>query len=202
MRKRFYWLSGVSFIFTLIALVYYQANRPPAVYVQNQQEYGAAQIGGDFELVDQHGKVRASKEFLGKFMLVYFGYSFCPDICPMALENITGALKLLQRDRDQVVPIFITIDPERDTVENLKLYASNFSPNVIMLSGAKDSIAKAMSAYKVYGKKNVKDATLIDHSTIIYLMDRNGKFLQHFPHTVEPSILARAIEGHLSPIKK
>ncbi|MCE3230600.1 MAG: hypothetical protein K0R52_528 [Alphaproteobacteria bacterium] len=178
-------------------LIYYQLDRQPDVSVQDRPGQGISQIGGDFVLTDQHGMNRSTTEFHGKYQLIYFGYSFCPDICPLGLQNISGALTALGRDLEEVVPIFVTVDPERDTVENLKIYASNFHPKFIMLTGTPQEINPVLKNYKVYAVKAKPDGTmadyLIDHSTIIYLMDRKGQFLKSFPHTTPPEELAKAI---------
>lgn len=184
-----------------VALVLYQLKNTPIAYVQDKPATGEAEIGGPFVLIDQYGKKRDSHEFKGKFMLIYFGYSFCPDICPTGLQNITGALELLKRDREQVIPIFVTVDPKRDTSDHLKIYASNFHPNFIMLTGTENEIKTVSKLYKVYAAKSEEGPSasdyLIDHSTLIYLMDRTGKFLEYFPHTISPEKLSQALQKHL-----
>jgi protein SCO1/2 len=187
-------------------LIYHQLKDPAAVTVLDRQGHGVPQIGGDFTLTDQHGLKRSTADFRGKYQLIYFGYSFCPDICPLGLQNMSGALKALGRDLDDVVPIFVTIDPERDTVENLKVYASNFHPKFIMLTGAPEEVAPVLKDYKVYAVKAKPDGTmadyLMDHSTLIYLMDRNGHFLKSFPHTMAPEDLAKAVTAILASEKR
>jgi protein SCO1/2 len=172
---------------------------------QESSTSSTVSIGGPFRLVDSQGIIRTDREFRGRYLLVYFGYTFCPDICPMALSNISQALPLLGRDRDQVVPIFITIDPERDTQSALRDYSSHFHPNIFMLTGTPASVMSAMKAYRVYGAKvvddkatdaqaaNANDDYLMDHSTLIHLMDRQGRFLRCFPHTTPGSVIADGI---------
>lgn len=184
-----------------ISIILYQLRNVPISYVQDKPSHGEAEIGGPFILTDQYGKKQGSQDFKGKFILIYFGYSFCPDICPTGLQNMTAALNLLKRDRESVVPIFVTVDPKRDTSEHLKIYASNFHPNFIMLTGTEDEIKSISKLYKVYAAKsdegpNAEDY-LIDHSTLIYLMDRNGKFLEYFPHSTPPEKLNGAIQKYL-----
>lgn len=196
-----YALFSLVFVCVGFWLIYHQVSSENAVVVQDKPSQGMAQIGGSFELTDHHGVVRNNKEFLGKYMLVYFGYSFCPDICPMGLQNITEALALLKRDREDVVPIFITIDPERDTPENLNLYASNFDPAFVMLSGSQEQLDPILKNYKVYAAKATPDGTmadyLMDHSTMIYLMGRDGQFIEFFPHSTEPEKIAAILQKHL-----
>ena len=192
-----------SVIFGLIGwgVIYYQMKKSqPVAMVASKSSTGQAQLGGPFELRDQHGRIRNNREFQGKYMLVYFGYSYCPDICPLGLQNMSDCLKQLKRDRAQVAPIFITVDPERDTPEQLKIYAQHFHPSFVMLSGNRRRVDKAIKGYKVYAAKVEDESSteyLVDHSTMIYLMDRQGNFLEAFPHTTEPGKLAKAIEKRL-----
>jgi len=187
-------------------LIYHQLGTSSTVIVQNHQGQGIPQIGGVFTLTDQHGIKRSTSEFHGTYQLIYFGYSFCPDICPLGLQNMSGALTALGRDIEAVQPLFVTIDPERDTVENLKIYASNFHPKFTMLTGTPQEIAPVLKSYKVYAAKAKPDGTmadyLIDHSTMIYLMGRKGQFLKSFPHTASPEELAKAITMLLAEEKK
>lgn len=158
-------------------------------------------LGGAFRLVDQFGKVRTNQEFQGKYMLIYFGYSFCPDVCPLGLQNITGALKDLGKDVDQIIPIFITVDPERDDVKSLSLYAQNWHSSFVMLTGSQQQLDPVIKAFKVYAVKSKPQGTeadyLIDHSALVYLMDRQGKFIDFFPHTTPPAQIAQKIRKHL-----
>ncbi len=159
-------------------------------------------IGGDFALTDQNGVTRHAQDFRGKLMLVYFGYTYCPDACPTALQDMSHAMDVLGEKGKDVQPIFITIDPARDTVEQMKLYASNFHPRLIALTGTPEQIAQAAKAYRVYYEKgkstdgNPNDY-LMDHTGFIYLMGRDGKYLSHFPPGTTAEQMAAAIEKHL-----
>jgi len=163
---------------------------------------GAAAIGGSFHLTDQNGQTRTDADFRGKLMLVYFGYAFCPDACPTALQAMTVALNKLGPAAEQIVPIFITVDPERDTPEQLKRYAENFHPRLVALTGTADEVAAAAKAYRVYyAKQKTPDVTggyLMDHTSIIYLMGRDGRYLSHFTHTSAPDAIATEIKKYLS----
>lgn len=201
-RRIIQWGSlSLSVGLACIWLIYHQISHQSAIVIQDQPGQGLPQIGGDFILVDQYGMKRSTTEFRGKYQLIYFGYSFCPDICPLGLQNMSGALKALERDLDDVVPIFVTIDPERDTVENLKIYATNFHPKIIMLTGTPQEVAPILKNYKVYAAKAKPDGTmadyLMDHSTLIYFMDREGHFIKSFPHTIAPEDLAKAVTQSL-----
>lgn len=207
LKRLFLWFGSSLIIAVMcILLIYYQLEKQATVSLQDRSVEGRPNIGGDFVLIDQHGIVRSTTEFRGKYQLIYFGYSFCPDICPLGLQNISGALTRLGRDLEQIVPIFVTIDPERDTVENLKIYATNFHPNFIMLTGTSDEIAAVLKKYKVYAAKAKPDGTmsdyLMDHSTLIYLLDRNGRFIKSFSHTTLPDEIAAALNATLADEKK
>ncbi|HLJ19829.1 MAG TPA: SCO family protein [Stellaceae bacterium] len=157
-------------------------------------------IGGDFTLTDQNGVTRHAQDFRGKLMLVYFGYTFCPDACPTALQDMSHAIDLLGAKGDAVQPIFITIDPARDTVAQMKLYASNFHPRLSALTGTPEQVAEAAKAYRVYyakGQSTGGDDYLMDHTAFIYLMGRDGKYLSHFSPGTTAEQMAAAIGKHL-----
>lgn len=157
-------------------------------------------IGGPFTLTDQNGVLRHDSDFRGKLMLVYFGYTYCPDACPAALNTMTAALDKLGATADAVQPIFITVDPARDTPAQMKTYAANFTPRLVALTGTPTEIAAAAKAYRVYFQK-VKgggpDDYSMDHSAFIYLMGRDGKYLAHFGPEVSADQMAAAIKKYL-----
>ena len=164
------------------------------------EQVAPVSIGGDFTLVDQDGATRHTQDFRGKLMLVYFGYTYCPDACPTALQDMSRAIDLLGEKGDAVQPIFITIDPARDTVEQMKLYASNFHPRLIALTGTPEQIAEAAKGYRVYyekGKGIDAENYLMNHTGFIYLMGRDDKYLSHFSPDVTAEQMAAAIEKHL-----
>jgi protein SCO1/2 len=133
-------------------------------------------------------------------MLIYFGYTFCPDACPTALQNMSTALDDLGDSAKAVQPIFITVDPERDTVAQLKRYAANFHPRLVALTGSAEQTMAAARAYRIYYEKNLHGAELdylVDHSSFIYLMGRDGRYLAHFGPDVSADKLAAAIKKYL-----
>ena len=139
-------------------------------------------IGGPFTLTDHTGRQVTEKDFQGKAMLIFFGYTFCPDVCPTSLTEISAAMDKLGPMAAQVVPILVSVDPERDTPEVLKDYVAHFHPSIVGLTGTQEQIKQAAKAYRVFYAKVVdeggdKDAYLMDHSSVIYLMGPNGKFL-------------------------
>ena len=157
---------------------------------------GEALVGGSFNLTDQTGRRVTDKDFHGKFMLVYFGYTYCPDVCPTELQVMMAALDSMGPKAERITPIFITIDPARDTVETMKSYVENFGPRLVGLTGTAEEIAAAAKAYRVYYAK-AGDASspdyLMDHSSIIYLMGPDGKFIKHFTYTTDAVKLAEGL---------
>ncbi len=169
--------------------------------VTDKPASGQAKIGGFFSLKDHQGVQRRDTDFRGKYMLVYFGYTFCPDICPTALIAMTEALNQLGSKSKEVTPLFITVDPERDTQEQLALYHQNYHPQLVMLTGSKQAVEQAKKSYRVYAAKAKPDVTtsdyLMDHSSIIYLMDRQGRFVAHFNHATSPDEIANRLKSLL-----
>jgi cytochrome oxidase Cu insertion factor (SCO1/SenC/PrrC family) len=163
---------------------------------QVQSSAGEALIGGPFTLTDQHGARVTEQDFAGRFMLVYFGYTFCPDVCPTSLTVMAAALdELPDAQADQVVPILITVDPARDTVEQLAAYAPLFHPRLVALTGSEEEVREAARAYRVYYHvpEEDGDAYLVDHSTFVYLMGPDGSYRTHFGIDAAPEAMAEAI---------
>ncbi len=148
---------------------------------------GKALVGGPFTLTDDSGKRVTDKDYRGRYMLVFFGYTSCPDICPAGLQLISAALENLGPKADQITPIFVSVDPDRDTPEKLAAYVKNFNPRLVGLTGTPEEIAAVATAYKVYYKKvpnaDAPDDYGMDHTSIIYLMDPRGEFVTHFTPT-------------------
>jgi cytochrome oxidase Cu insertion factor (SCO1/SenC/PrrC family) len=159
-------------------------------------------VGGPFELTDQTGQLRTERDFRGKLMLVYFGFTFCPDICPTDLQAIGLALDRLGSDGDKVQPLFVTVDPERDTPQHLAEYVSMFHPRLIGLTGSTEAIRKAAAAYKVYYAKvslgKAIDDYTVDHTAFIYLMDRDGNYLGFFPPGTSADRMVEIIRPRLA----
>jgi cytochrome oxidase Cu insertion factor (SCO1/SenC/PrrC family) len=163
-------------------------------------------VGGPFELTDHTGHARTERDFRGQLMLVYFGFTYCPDICPADLQAIGLALDKLGRDGDRVQPLFVTVDPERDTAEHLAEYVKLFHPRLIGLTGTLDAIRKAADAYKVYFAKVPigKDAGdyTVDHTAFIYLMDRDGNYLGFFPPGTSADRMVEIIRPRLAELAR
>ena len=156
-------------------------------------------IGGPFTLVDQNGVVRRPEDFRGKLMLVYFGYTYCPDVCPTELQTMTAALEKLGPGAVDVQPLFITVDPARDTQAEMKSYVENFDPRLLALTGTAAQVAEAAKSYKVFYEavKQPDGSYAMDHSSIVYLMGRDGKYLAHFGGNVGADAMAAAIAKQL-----
>ena len=163
---------------------------------------GTALVGGPFTLVDQAGNQVTEEDFAGRFMLVYFGYTYCPDFCPMSLSTMVQALDLLEPEQaERVVPVLITVDPERDTVEQLAEYVPLFHPRLVGLTGTPEQTAAAARAYRVYFNKVAEgdpDAYLMDHSTFIYLMGPEGEYRRHFGANATPEEVAEGLRAELA----
>ncbi len=161
-----------------------------------------ALIGGPFTLTDQDGKRVTDQDYRGKYMLVVFGYTTCPDVCPAELQTMANAMDALGAKADQVNPIFITVDPERDTVERVAGYVKNFHTRFIGLTGSPEEIKQAARSYRVYYAKaeDKGSATdyLMDHSAFMYLMDPQGEYVTHFAYGTAPEKIAASIEKAMS----
>jgi cytochrome oxidase Cu insertion factor (SCO1/SenC/PrrC family) len=167
-----------------------------------QQVTGKALIGGAFTLTDNTGKHVTDQDFHGKYTLVFFGFTSCPDICPAGLQLMAGALEKLGTKAQRITPIFISVDPQRDTPEKLAAYVKNFDPRLVGLTGTPEEIAAVAKAYKVYyakvpSKERPDDYTM-DHTSIIYVMDPKGEFVTHFTPSTSVDDLAAKLDKIVS----
>lgn len=162
---------------------------------------GKALVGGPFTLVDDTGKRVTDKDYRGRYMLVFFGFTSCPDICPAGLQLISAALDKLGPKADRVTPIFISVDPERDTPQKLATYVKNFNPHLVGLTGTPEEIAAVAKAYKVFYQKVANQSSPadygMDHTSIIYLMDPDGEFVTHFTPTTTVDAMTAKLDGLL-----
>jgi protein SCO1 len=161
-------------------------------------------IGGPFALIDHTGKPRTDEDFRGKLLLIYFGYSFCPDVCPADLQQIGLAIDKLGPEGETVQPLFITVDPERDTFAHLADYVPFFHPRLIGLTGNAEQIASVARAYKVYYAKYPPGSPdyVIDHSSFIYLVDEAGRYVGFFPPGTPADRMIEIIRLHLPGAQK
>jgi len=213
---------AVLLVVGFLAMIGYWIYQSP---IDKSSAPSAAAIGGPFTIVDHQGRPRTWDYFKGRFMLVYFGYTFCPDVCPTALTDMGDVLGILGEAADKVTPVFITIDPDRDTPENLKEYLKFFHPRMVGLTGTPEQTAAALKAYKVFAAKAAapepepepepehdhpegrkpgdghthgdEDDYLVDHTAIIYLMGPDGAYKTHFFHGAGADDIAKGIRKFL-----
>jgi protein SCO1/2 len=159
----------------------------------------AAAIGGPFRLTDQDGRAVTEQDLKGRPALVFFGFTHCPEVCPTTLFDISEVMRALGPDADRARALFITIDPERDTAGALKDYMSSFDPHVSGLTGDPVSIAAVAKEYRVYFKKVALDdgSYTMDHTAIVYLMDKEGRFVQPFSLKRTPEASAAELRRYL-----
>jgi cytochrome oxidase Cu insertion factor (SCO1/SenC/PrrC family) len=156
-------------------------------------------VGGPFRLVDHTGKPRTDADFHGKLVLLYFGFTYCPDLCPTDLASMGVLVETLGKAGESVQPLFVTLDPDRDTAERLASYVTFFHPRLIGLTGDEASIAGAASAYKVYyAKVPTEHSYTVDHSGYVYLLDRAGRYLGFFPPGTPPDRMADVVRPLLA----
>jgi protein SCO1/2 len=170
-----------------------------ATYLPSRSAAPLGAIGGSFRLEDQSGKPVTDQDMKGRPYLVFFGYTHCPDVCPATLFEISEVMKALGHDADRAGALFITVDPERDTPAVLKDYLSNFDPHLRGLTGDPAAVAAALKAYRVYAKKVPTDGGdyTMDHTAVVYLMDRDGRFVAPFNLKQTPAAAATQLRGYL-----
>jgi len=198
---------SVSRIWLVLACVLFaapiaanEAAEPSATELIEGLLSGRAPVGGPFELTDQTGRRRTDADFQGKLVVLYFGYTFCPDVCPTELQSISLALDKLGAAADTVQPLFITVDPGRDTPARLADFVSSFHPRLIALTGSLAEIRKAAIAYRTFFAKsgaNTADDYSVDHTGFIYLLGKDGRYLGFLPPGLAPDAIADAIRAKL-----
>jgi cytochrome oxidase Cu insertion factor (SCO1/SenC/PrrC family) len=162
-------------------------------------------IGGPFALTDQFGKPRSDADFRGQYMLVFFGFTNCPDICPIELQTISDALDQLDAKQSaKVTPIFITVDPARDTPDALRSYVANFHPRLVALTGSPEAVGTVAKSYRVFyakatGANAPSDpaAYILDHSAVVYLMGPKGEYVAHFSPGTTAQAMAEDLRDRL-----
>lgn len=191
--------ARIAIVITLAAILVLCGIAFFKVY-ERRTETGEVPIGGPFSLSDQNGRRVTDADLRGQYLLIYFGYTFCPDACPTALGMMSAAMDKLGPDAEKVTPVFITVDPARDTQDVMKDYASNFHPRMVALRGNDQETEQAAKSYRIYWKKadgEDEQNYLVDHSTYILLMDPENKYLAHFGPQVTPDEIVAEIRKHL-----
>ncbi|XP_071722845.1 protein SCO1 homolog 1, mitochondrial-like [Rutidosis leptorrhynchoides] len=208
------WLSFLLLVATGAGVVFYydqekkrhiEEINTSSTAVKQGPSAGKAAIGGPFKLVDHNGKSVTENDFKGKWTLIYFGFTHCPDICPDELQKLATAIdKIKAKAGFEIVPVFISVDPERDSVEQVREYVKEFHPKLIGLTGDPEEIKKAARAYRVYYMKTEEEGSdyLVDHSIIMYLMDPNMEFVKFFGKNNDVEALTEGIINEIKQYKK
>ncbi|KAK4731088.1 hypothetical protein R3W88_024076 [Solanum pinnatisectum] len=208
------WMSFFLLVCTGAGLVFYYDREKKrhieditnaSTSVKQGPSIGKAAIGGPFSLIDHNGKPVTEKDFFGKWTVVYFGFTHCPDICPDELQKLAAAVdKIKETSGIEIVPVFISVDPERDTVEQVGEYVKEFHPNLIGLTGSPEEIKKTARAYRVYYMKTEEEGSdyLVDHSIVMYLMDPKMEFVKFFGKNNDVDMLTDGIIKEIKQYKK
>jgi cytochrome oxidase Cu insertion factor (SCO1/SenC/PrrC family) len=190
-----FWFGG------LVAFALFPQAREWLLPSVNVRSVGQALVGGPFTLTDQTGKRVTDQDYRGKFLLVFFGFTNCPDVCPTTLQVMAAALDKLGPNAERITPVLISVDPQHDTPALLASYVASFHPRLVGLTGSQAEIDAVAKAYRVYVKK-VPDPKstagyTIDHSSIIYVMGPDGAYRAHFTHATSPAAMAERLAGML-----
>lgn len=183
--------------------VNYLAGQIDSATDQTVAQSNGPKVGGPFELIDQNGTTVTEADFAGRHMLVFFGYTYCPDVCPITMQTVTTALDMLGPVADDVVPVFITVDPARDTPDILKDYIGHFHERMVGLTGSEQQVEAVVKAYGVYrakapGWEDDPEGYLVDHTSITYLMGPDSRYVAHFSHGATADDIAAGIRRVLA----
>lgn len=154
-------------------------------------------LGGPFALIDQNGRPKTDRDFHGRWTLLYFGYTYCPDVCPTTLAMIEKALAKMGPPAQAVTPVFVSVDPERDTPSVLKAYLKSFGPQFVGLTGSPAQVAQVAKAYRVYyAKQTLPGGTYaVEHSSVIYLLDPKGRLVKVYDDQTQSADLAKDLNA-------
>ena len=170
----------------------------PSVAIKSYST-GTPEIGGDYSLINQDGNAVSNETYLGKYVLIFFGYTFCPDVCPTTLTTFATAIDLLGKDAEKVKLVFITVDPARDTPEILKSYLMHFQKHFDGLTGSIKQIEEVKKVFRIYAVRSQQDKVdnenyLMDHSSISYLLGPDGKFITFFRYGAEAEVIVTKLK--------
>ena len=193
---------------SLIAFIYYLDQQK----VKNRKKLqraavGKMAIGGPFSLITHENKPMSDKDFQGQWLLIYFGFTHCPDICPEELEKLAEVTEILRKQKNQqkypFQPVFVSVDPERDTPELISKYLKDYSPHFIGLTGTREQVGEMCKHYRVYFSQGprVGDDYIVDHAIIMYLINPNGEFVDYYGRNKNAKEVSSAIEQHMNAFK-
>lgn len=191
----------------LVVMKYFKKEKEEKLEKERTRSLGKAALGGPFSLIDHRGQPKTDKDYLGQWVLIYFGFTHCPDICPEEVEKMIAVVDEIDRIRSlsNLTPLLITIDPERDNIEAMARYVQEFSPKLIGLTGSQDQINQVSKAYRVYYSQGPKDDDndyIVDHTIIMYLVGPSGEFLDYYGQNKTSAEISASIASHMRKAKK
>ncbi len=195
--QTFLFALAAAVALTAAVLIWYATTQLPEQ--QGAGQIALTSIGGPFVLTDQDGRTRSDRDFRGRFVLLYFGYTYCPDVCPTTLQNIADALAKIRLKSARVVPVFVTVDPQRDTPAVLKKYLVAFGTRFVGLTGSLAAITRVARAYRVYFARHPEpgDGYSVDHSSTIYLLGPDGKLVTIYDASAGANAIVSDLKSRL-----
>lgn len=193
--------TGIVMGILLAFYTYAKNKKEAAVMAERKKQIGKAKIGGGFNLVDHNGKPASSDDFLGQWLLLYFGFTHCPDICPEELEKMAEVVDKMEKENRSLQPLFITVDPKRDGVKEVAEYIKEFHPKMIGLTGTEEQIKHCCRNYRVYysqGPEDEDEDYIVDHTIIIYVINPDGEFVDYYGQTKDVKMIMDSVKFHMA----
>lgn len=191
----------------MAGMKYMKKEKAEKLEKERQRQIGKPLLGGPFSLTTHTGEHKTDKDYLGQWLLIYFGFTHCPDVCPEELEKMIQVVDEIDSitTLPDLTPLFISIDPERDTKEAIAKYVKEFSPKLVGLTGTREEVDQVARAYRVYyspGPKDEDEDYIVDHTIIMYLVGPDGEFLDYFGQNKRKGEIAASIVAHMRPYRK